>query len=550
MATEANPDVDPNSLDTHLLQYLYVGQECPKYQPGNWFVHNYYYAHRVPSIAQLAEDKAKEGLPVELILKAYESKLVQNQETLVFALAVCARQDKSEVLRHKAYEAIKTVCQMPQHFILFVKFASQLSKQQPDPKHGWGHGWRKAVNNWYLSKNALELAKCVTRYKGRYGWKHKDIIKLAHPAPPKDDIAMRAVLRYIAYGFKDTKSHFQQSMDNEQLSEVIQYIENIEDFKHCEDEVRAARLIEVHNLTLDHVPGHFLKSEEVWNALIPTMDLTTLLNNLQRMHNMGLLKSNAPGVEKITDAISNVKSLASEKIHPALVLITIKNYENSGKPLSYEKRVVQQEAEKPLPSPPKPNQTIVKALYKTLNLTLAHLEPTRLRYMVVINMNKLMLESRAWRSGNVTAAEAGCLIALSLLRCEKTVTVATFKHIGVHVVNLDRNGTFGQAMRKLQQAPVGTVDISKPMSWATHQNKKYDIFINIVDQITQKLDESREAIKAYRTKMNLPNVKLVNCTMCTPAVPDVDVPDKNVLTICGFDAGVPKIIEAFAKSLF
>lgn len=46
--------------------------------------------------------------------------------------------------------------------------------------------------------------------------------------------------------------------------EIIKYLENVEDFKHCEDEVRAGGLVEINNFTLDHVPGHLLKSEEVW----------------------------------------------------------------------------------------------------------------------------------------------------------------------------------------------------------------------------------------------------------------------------------------------
>lgn len=106
--------------------------------------------------------------------------MVQNPETLVYALAVCARQSAKVSLSHAAYAAVKTICATPQHFFLFNKFASEFGKGLEDPKHGWGRGWKNAVNDWYLSKEPIELAKCVTRYKGRHGWTHKDIIKLAH----------------------------------------------------------------------------------------------------------------------------------------------------------------------------------------------------------------------------------------------------------------------------------------------------------------------------------------------------------------------------------
>lgn len=45
--------------------------------------------------------------------------------------------------------------------------------------------------------------------------------------------------------------------------EMFKFIESLEDFKHCEDEVRAAALFESLKLTINHVPGHLIKSEEV-----------------------------------------------------------------------------------------------------------------------------------------------------------------------------------------------------------------------------------------------------------------------------------------------
>lgn len=122
-------------------------------------------------------------------------------------------------------------------------------------------------------------------------------------------------------------------------------------------------------------------------------------------------------------------------------------------------------------------------------------------------MNKIMLETRTWRSGNVNGAEAGCMIALALLRSEKNVTVATFKNVGIHTVNIDKTASFGQAIRRLKQMPVGTVNLGKPMSWAAYQNNRYDVFINIVDQIFEKSDTSEEALQAYRTKLKHPNTK-------------------------------------------
>lgn len=44
--------------------------------------------------------------------------------------------------------------------------------------------------------------------------------------------------------------------------------------------------------------------------------------------------------------------------------------------------------------------------------------------------------------------------------------------------------------------------------------------------------------------------RLVNCAMCASSTYNKEAYDKNILSICGFDEKVPKIIEAFARSYF
>ncbi|KOX79364.1 60 kDa SS-A/Ro ribonucleoprotein [Melipona quadrifasciata] len=559
-------DLDSNDPEVRLSQFLYVGKEYPDYQPGNWFVHNYFLTKNVPSIEELAGNSQKRLLPVDIINKAFESNLVPNPETLVFALAVCCRQTKTNILREEAYLAVDRICVSPQHFILFIKFASeirandeqeeieQISEQEEieqmseqkeieQIRNGWGHGLRKTVSNWYSSKSAMELAKCVTRYKSRYGWKHKDIIKMCHPAPKNPDTQL--VFKYVVRGLGKIQ---ESSIEDPVLLDILKYIKRVEDFKHCTNEVEAADLLEVNRLTLDHVPGHLLKSKEIWTALIPSMNLVMLLTNLQRIHNLKLLKPGSPIVSKIIKQITNKENIARDKVHPVLIFVTIKTYENSGKILKYEKMKL---FNKPLLTPPEPNFKIIDALYKMWNISFFHVQSTDLRYMITISMNKAMLETHIWRNSNINGAEAGCMIALALLRSEKNVTVATFKNGGVHIEEIiEKNVTFNQLMKKLQEMPVGTINLGKPMSWAGNKNYKYDVFINIVDQIFEKFDTSEEALQAYNTKLKLKNTKLINCAVCSSSTYRKQKSNKNILTMNGFDASTPVVIQAFVKSLF
>ncbi|XP_072765647.1 RNA-binding protein RO60 [Anoplolepis gracilipes] len=536
--------------EIRLSRFLYIGKEYGNYQPGYWFAHNYFIIKNVPSIEELAGNEEKQLVPMELIIKAFESNLVPHLEALIFALAVCCRQNKSETLRNMAYNNIAKICASTQDFILFIKFASKLSKEKELDyiTQGWGQGLRKAINNWYLSKEPLDLVKCVTKYRSRYGWKHKDIIKMAHPSANSPEKGV--ILKYIIYGMVKTKAALGDQSENPNINEILKYIEDVENFKHCEDEVQAAALLETYGYSLEHVPGHLLKSKEVWNSLISSMDIVTLLNNLQRISNLGLLESDGLAVEKVIEQLTNAEHIAQSKIHPALIFITLKNYENSGKPLSYEKRKIQEAAKKPLPPVPYPNIKVLGALRKAFDLSFTHQQPTNLRYLVTISMNKMMLEGRAWHNANMTGAETGCLIAMMLLRCETNVTVATFKHVGVYKADVDKTQSFSEIMKTLKGIPVAGTNLSKPITWAMKQKTKYDVFINVVDQVYEKYDDSQTTFTTYRDELKLPQAKLINCSVCCSSTYRKVNCDNNILTINGFDATVPTVIQAFSQSLF
>ncbi|KYN05003.1 PREDICTED: 60 kDa SS-A/Ro ribonucleoprotein-like [Cyphomyrmex costatus] len=546
MATEGNS----NDSELRLLRYLYVGKDYPNYQPGYWFAHHYFIVRNVLAIEELAENEEKQLVPIELITKAFESNLVTHPEALVFALAVCCRQNKSEKLRHAAYESVKKICASTPNFILFVKFVSKLCREKELNyiTQGWGHGLRKAINNWYLSKNPLDFIECVTKYKSRYGWKHKDIVKMAHPLGDSPESKM--ILKYIIHGLEKTKKDIADQVElPSNIVDLLKYMEEIEDFKHCEDEIRAASMLETCGFSLDHVPGHLLKSKEVWNSLLMSMDVIALLNNLQRIHNLGFLVINEPAVEKVTERLTNSEYIEKSAVHPALIFITLKNYQCSGKCLTYEKRKVRELARRSIPPGFNPNIKIMDALNEAFHLSFKNIQPTNLRYLVTISTNKSM-EASTWQNGNMTGLETAALMALILLRSEENVTIATYRNVGIHPVNVFKTDSFEDILKTLKMVSLGSTNSSKPIFWATARSKQFDVFINIMDQILQKHDESQERLKSYKEDLNLPDTKLITCALCSSSPYRREHYDRHVLTINGFDATVPNVIQAFVKGLF
>ncbi|XP_077267898.1 RNA-binding protein RO60 [Temnothorax americanus] len=557
MAAERAESNDPES---RLLRYLYVGKDYPNYQPGYWFAHHYFIVRNVIAIEELAEDQEKELIPIQLIKQAFDSNLVTHPEALVFALAVCCRQNKSVRLRQAAYENVKKICGSTPDFILFVKFVSKLCREKELNyiTQGWGHGLRKAINNWYLSKKPMDFIKCVTKYRSRYGWKHKDIVKMAHPVG--NSSGNEVILKYIIYGLEKTKKEMTlDSSEMQEIQELLRYMENVENFKHCEDESEAASMLETNNFSLDHVPGHLLKSKEVWTALLMSMDVGVLLNNLQRIHNLGCLTADSAdpsdrtkiAIEGVTKRLTDSDCVEASKVHPALVFITLKNYERSGKALTYEKRKVRMLAERNKSPEYHPNVEVINALNKAFRLSFKNIQPTKFRYLVTISTNKSM-EIPTWQNGNMTGIETAALIALILLRSEENVTIATFTNDGdgISPVNVRNADSFEHILATLKASLVGSTNTSKPILWATKKSKPYDVFINIMDQIFQRHDESQEKLIAYKEHMKLPDTKLITCALCSSTPYCKEPYDRHVLTINGFDATVPNVIQAFAKGLF
>lgn len=71
------------------------------------------------------------------------------------------------------------------------------------------------------------------------------------------------ILKYIICGIEKTKMALEDQSENPNINEILKYIEDVKDFKRCEDQIRAAYLLETNGYSLEHVPGHLLKSKEV-----------------------------------------------------------------------------------------------------------------------------------------------------------------------------------------------------------------------------------------------------------------------------------------------
>jgi len=94
------------------------------------------------------------------------------QDEALFAYAlVCAYGDTAT--KQYAFSLFSDIIRIPTHLMSFLNSVTKF--------RGWGGLLRKAVAGWYNDKPLDKLAYHLVKYRQRYGWTHRDILRLAHP---------------------------------------------------------------------------------------------------------------------------------------------------------------------------------------------------------------------------------------------------------------------------------------------------------------------------------------------------------------------------------
>ncbi|CAG4926085.1 unnamed protein product [Colias eurytheme] len=406
----ASSTLDPK-LRNRLTRYLHTGNEIPRYYPGCWTTHKYYELDKLPALNEVFETDPNNVEVVNIILKAYENGWYTRFETIAFALTKCILLGSCAV-KEASYKAASQVCKTPEEMLQFNKFTRLLHT-------GNGRGWCKHVWEWYTSKDPVELAKEMTRVRARHGRSHKTLLRKSHLKIAENDHARQAVVKYALFGLKRAK---QLLGDVEGTKEVFDCIQKVEDMRHCEDPVAAAIIAEQNNFTLDHVPGHLLTSQEVWNAILPQFKLQDLLYNIQRIHNMGYLNSESTTTAILVSLLNNQDIIKKSTVTPIEVYITLCNYKKKTRPLKFEKAKVALEKQQRRrarqifdcktqlwewtvtrrhPKEVKnwgidqpPNPAVLAALNKLIDQTWTLTPATKARYLITLDMRHHMFKGR------------------------------------------------------------------------------------------------------------------------------------------------------------
>lgn len=170
------PRLDNGSDNTgfrDLRRFLITGSDSPIMHSG-------------PSVALFADNIppcvesciSSDGLGVLRLLRDAGSEC--NQDAKLFAYAA-AFSIGDELTRKEAREQFPALVITAPQLFRFLSYARGM--------RGWGRGLRRAVAEWYTSKQPRTLAYQLTTYPAGHGFTHRDVLRLAHVKPDSGEMS-------------------------------------------------------------------------------------------------------------------------------------------------------------------------------------------------------------------------------------------------------------------------------------------------------------------------------------------------------------------------
>jgi len=448
---------------------------------------------------------------VERIASVSESGRAPKNDPALLALAIAAKQG-NDATRKAAFAALPRVARTSTHLFAFAEAVTQLG--------GWGRGTRRAVADWYRSRDLDALSYQAVKYRQRNGWTHADMLRLAHPKPPSTDYDM--LFRWIVRG------------DVPNDASRLQLLEGFSRVREAASARSAAQLVSEYRLPREAVPTGYLDTTEVWEALLPEMPITAMIRNLATMTRVGLLTPGAQATKTIIERLGDEVRLHQARVHPMAVLIALRTYA-SGRGLRGH-------------STWNPVQRIVDALDAAFYSTFANVEPTGQRLLVSVDCSGSMMQGAVAGVVGLTPREAAAAMALIALRSEPNAEVLGFT-VNVKNLRISPRHRLDEVMKAIGAVAQGEgTDCSLPMRWATARKADFDAFTIYTDgQTWAGPQHPIQAVAAYRSA-RVSASKMVSVAFVGYRSSVVDGSDVGMLDVVGFDTAAPAVIADFLKA--
>jgi 60 kDa SS-A/Ro ribonucleoprotein len=456
----------------------------------------------------LADRVREDGVRVvERVIEISTSGRAPKQDPAIFALAMCAGWGDEATRRVALTRGLREVCRTGSHLLQFASYVEQF--------RGWGRGLRRAIAQWYDEKSVDDLAYQILKYQNRYGWTHRDLLRVAH-AETLDD-TRNAIYRWAV------------GKGNGEQVRLIEAFEQAKRMTQVDAETMAAFVLE-HELPREAIPSEWLREPAVWDALLVKMPMTAMLRNLATMTRVGLLTPASQATQIVAQRLRDDMRLRKSRIHPVGVLSALMTY-TSG-------RSVRGEAQW------KPVHVIADALGDAFYLTFGNVGASNQPMLIGLDVSGSM--SLGWVAGvpNLTPRMATAAMSLVHARTEEACEVMAFSGRFIPL-NVRKDERLEQLVERTEALPFERTDCSLPMLYALENRMRVNTFVIYTDNETWAGSiHPDEALRRYREWSGI-NAKLVVAGVTATGFTIADPNDAGMLDVVGFDSATPNLISDF-----
>lgn len=191
-----------------------------------------------------------------------------------------------------AYPRLNELLRTGTHLLNYVAYASTM--------RGWGRSFKRAVAEWFTSKDPADVAFQAVKYQQRDGWSMRDLLRLAHPQSEAHNPLFKWIVsREIVEGCPQIIRDF----------ETAKSLSGVALAKHVEDA----------GLTREMVPTESLKDSRVWGAL--RLPYIAMLRNLSNMAECGYMKPMSEEESRICERLTDIAEIQKSRVHPLQILL-------------------------------------------------------------------------------------------------------------------------------------------------------------------------------------------------------------------------------------
>lgn len=484
----------------------------------------------VDAVAAFIKSNPAEAL--DIIFEISDGGLALRQNPTLFALAMIFKYADLDTRRRAADLAPR----IARTGTMVLKLASYI-----DFLGGWSRVKRRAIANWFLSKNPQSLAYQATKYNQREGWSLRDLLRVSHPAT--DDQNMKDVFDVIC-GRKNP-------MELASIGENALTGSAIASTRETVPEITS--VIESYNLPWEALDPKWLNEADVWAQLLNSTGYEALLRNLNRLTYIDYLKPMGANVDRVVNMILNEDEIRKSRVHPFRIYVAARTYA-MGRGAKGNKTWT------PVPQ-------ILAALDKAYLKAFKYVEPTGKRIFHACDVSGSMSGAQTSLPG-INCMEAEMALVLPMLAAEPNYFSASFSCSGgrgsgwgrmkeggnpdefMRPMNLNPQSGIQASMRVANEhgRTMSGTDCSLPMLYAQKHKLDVDMFVVYTDNETWAGSiQPYQALRDYRNSSGIPDAKLMVVAMTPSPFSIADPKDPGMMDVVGLDASLPQLMSNFAK---